>query len=216
MILAAGRGTRMGSLTDHCPKPLLSVGQQTLIEHHIAALAAMGINDVVINISYLADRIRQHLGAGERWSLRLHYSYEPEALETAGGIVKALPLLGSEPFLLVNGDVFLAQGHPQVEPLAAGDLAHLWLVDNPEHHPEGDFGLRQGRVVSTEIDRLTFSGVSLLHPDLFAGMAPGPQRLAPVLQEAINSGRVSGEYWQNAWLDVGTPERLQQARALCG
>lgn len=210
-ILAAGRGERMRPLTDHTPKPLLAVRGKPLIEWHLEKLAAAGVREVVINLGWLGERIPAQLGDGSRFGLSLAYSDEGwPALETGGGIHRALPLLGDQPFLLVNGDVFtdldfaalIARG------LAHGELAHLVLVDNPVQHPEGDFGLSEGRI--TELaPRLTYSGIALLHPALFEGCKPGAFALAPLLRRAIATARVSGEHHAGLWSDVGTVERLQ-------
>lgn len=212
MILAAGFGTRMRPLTDTCPKPLLRVGGRPLIEHHLARLAHAGIEEVVINVSYRAEQIIAALGDGQRFGLTLHYSRETTPLETGGGIQAALPLLGEAPFLLVNGDVW-CDTLPDTQALGAGDLAHLLLVDNPDHHPAGDFALQGGRIVAerTAADgepRLTFSGLSLIHPALVANEPPGAFALAPLLKAAMRQGRISGEHVTGRWVDVGTPERL--------
>jgi MurNAc alpha-1-phosphate uridylyltransferase len=208
MILAAGRGERMRPLTDRMPKPLLPVGGHPLIEHHLHRLAAAGYRDVVINIAWLAAQIRDTLGDGDRFGLRIHYSEETQgALETAGGIRHALPLLGAAPFLVVNSDIWC--DHP-LTPHDPGDaLAHLVLVDNPEQHPQGDFVLRDGRVEDVDGSRLTFSGIGYYRPELFAGLADGPQPLAPLLRRAMAQDLVSGEHHRGTWIDVGTPQRLQ-------
>ncbi len=207
MILAAGRGERMRPLTDSRPKPLLEVGGRSLIEHHLDRLAAAGFTEVVINHAWLGDQIEAALGDGRRYGVRLRYSPEaPGGLETGGGIFQALPVLGARPFLVVNGDTWL--DHPlRGLGLAAGDLAHLVLVDNPPHHPAGDFGLRAGRVVA-QTPTLTFSGLGVYDPELFAPCRPGRFPLAPLLREALAAGRVSGEHHRGAWSDVGTPARL--------
>lgn len=210
MILAAGRGQRMGSLTNDLPKPLLPVAGKPLIEYHLVALASLGITEVVINVSYLGHLIEAQLGDGRRFGVTIRYSHEQQALETAGGIKRALPWLGDEPFLVVNGDVFLPQGLPPLISFSANDLAHLWLTDNPDHNPGGDFALEHGRLTLSS-PKLTYTGISVLHPDLFQHLDHGAQPLAPLLRQAIAESKVSGEYWPNAWLDVGTPERLQQA-----
>ena len=217
MILAAGRGERLRPLTDHTPKPLIEVGDKPLIEHHLERLAAAGITRVVINLAHLGEQIRQHLGSGARWGLTIEYSVEgeraEEALETAGGIRQALDRLGSR-FLLINGDVltdidyadFLRRGLP------ADSLAHLLLVDNPPHNPSGDFALRDGRLETQDDDRLTYSGIGLFRRELFADLPPGRRALGPVLREAIAAGQVTGEHHPGDWLDVGTKERLAEAR----
>ena len=208
MILAAGRGERMRPLTDRTPKPLLPVGGRPLIEHHLRRLAAAGYRDVVINLAWLAVQIRDTLGDGQRFGLRIHYSEETQgALETAGGIRHALPLLGDAPFLVVNGDIWC--DHP-LTPRDPGDaLAHLVLVDNPAQHPQGDFALHDGRVEDIGARRLTFSGIGYYRPELFAGLSDGPQPLAPLLRRTMAQGLVSGEHHRGTWIDVGTPQRLQ-------
>ncbi|GGK02071.1 N-acetylmuramate alpha-1-phosphate uridylyltransferase MurU [Pseudomonas matsuisoli] len=213
MILAAGKGERLRPLTLHTPKPLVRVGDKPLIEYHLDALVAAGITDIVINHAWLGEQIVAHLGDGQRFGARIQYSAEGEPLETGGGIFRALPLLGEEPFLLVNGDIWTDYDVGRVR-LAEGDLAHLVLVDNPAHHPAGDFALRQGRIVDAGEGRLTYSGISVLHPDLFAGCAPGAFKLAPLLRAAMATGRVGGELLRGRWVDVGTHERLAEVDAL--
>ena len=211
MILAAGRGERMRPLSDRIPKPLLEVGGTPLIVRHLQKLAAAGCTEVVINHAHLGDMIEAALGDGGRYGVNIAYSREPHALETAGGIAFALPLLGAEPFVVVNADVYSEFDYARL--LAAGarlgeDDAWLVLVDNPAHHPDGDFALR-GRRVVTDGARLTFSGLAVYRPQLFAGLAPGSRApLAPLLRAAIAAGRAGGDYFEGAWSDVGTPERL--------
>ncbi|MDN6179484.1 MAG: nucleotidyltransferase family protein [Halomonas subglaciescola] len=207
MILAAGLGTRMRPLTDTCPKPLLPVGGKPLIEHHLARLARADIKEVVINVSYRAEQIIRALGDGRRFGITLHYSRESTPLETGGGIQAALPLLGEAPFLLINGDVW-CEALPDTQALGEGDLAHLLLVDNPDHHPQGDFSLQRGRVAADGEPRLTFSGLSLIDPALVANEPRGAFALAPLLKSAMRQGRVSGEHFAGHWVDVGTPARL--------
>jgi len=209
MILAAGLGKRMRPLTDHCPKPLLPVAGKPLIVHHLDRLKRAGINEVVINVSYRAEQIISALGDGSAYQMRIHWSQEASPLETGGGIQQALPLLGDAPFLLVNGDVW-CDYLPSASTLAAGDLAHLVLVDNPTHHPEGDFALHQGRVSPQGEARYTFAGISLIRPELVAGEPPGAFALAPLLKRAMAEHRVSGEHFAGHWVDVGTPERLAE------
>lgn len=210
MILAAGRGERMRPLTDHTPKPLLPAAGKALIEHTIEQLAAAGFVDLVINHAYLGEQIEQRLGDGSRYGACIGYSPEGEqALETAGGIVNALPLLGNDAFLVVNGDI--ATDFPFAElKKQTVDLAHLVLVDNPLHHPQGDFGLDNGQVVDGTAEQFTFSGIGLYRPELFEGIPPGPSKLAPLLRRAIAQGRVSGQKLDGFWMDIGTPERLQE------
>jgi MurNAc alpha-1-phosphate uridylyltransferase len=207
MILAAGRGERMRPLTDHTPKPLLEAGGRSLIGHHLAALARAGVREVVVNHAHLGTQIEQALGDGAAYGLRIRYSPEEVALETGGGIFRALPFLGPDPFIVVNGDVW-TDFDPAGLRLAEGDLAHLVLVDNPAHHPAGDFVLDGERVTDGGGQRLTFSGVGVYRPALFDGCAPGRFPLAPLLRAAIAVGRVSGEHHRGRWVDVGTPERL--------
>jgi len=210
MILAAGRGERMRPLTDHTPKPLLMVAGKPLIVWHIERLAAAGIRRLVINHAHLGAQIEQALGDGSRWGVRIRYSAEGEgrALETGGGIFRALPLLGALPFLVVNGDIWCDADFAALH-LADGLLAHLLLVDNPVHNPDGDFHLdAAGRIHATGEPRLTFSGIGIYHPALFVACEPGAFPLAPLLRQAMATGRVSGERHPGRWVDVGTPERL--------
>ncbi|HUG73808.1 MAG TPA: nucleotidyltransferase family protein [Steroidobacteraceae bacterium] len=217
MLLAAGRGERMRPLTDVCPKPLLPVAGKPLILWQLQRLAAAGYSEVVINLSWLGEQIAAVLGDGSRHGVSIAYSREPSAaLETGGGIFNALPLLGSEPFLLVNGDVFCDADFSALR-LATGDLAQLLLVANPDHHPRGDFWLTQsGRIVMQQADaaqRLTYSGLAVLRPELFAGAMPGRFPLLPWLERAREAGRLGGQRHAGAWLDVGTPERLARLDA---
>ncbi|MGE6605711.1 N-acetylmuramate alpha-1-phosphate uridylyltransferase MurU [Halomonas sp. NPDC076908] len=207
MILAAGLGKRMRPLTNHCPKPLLPVAGKPLIVHHLERLRDAGIHEVVINVSYRADQIVDALGDGSAYGVRIHWSHETTPLETGGGIQKALPLLGKAPFLLINGDVW-CDALPIFQALKEPDLAHLMLVDNPSHHPNGDFGFNEGRVNQTDTPRLTFAGISVIHPKLLVGQPEGAFALAPLLRAAMDENRVSGEYFTGYWVDVGTPERL--------
>lgn len=210
MILAAGKGERMRPLTLHTPKPLLPVAGKALIEYHIEALAAAGITELVINHAWLGRQVEQALGNGSRYGVSIAYSPETEPLETGGGIRHALPLLGSEPFIVVNGDVWTDYDFSRLA-WQGDDLAHLVLVTNPAHHPEGDFVLAGGRVCAGGAGRLTYSGIAMLHPQLFADSAPGAFRLAPLLRRAMEQSRVSGEHFAGRWLDVGTVERLAEA-----
>ena len=220
MILAAGRGERMKSLTDLTPKPLLPVGRQPLVGWHLTRLAAAGFTDIVINTAWLGAQLPARLGDGAEWGVQIRYSHEgATGLETAGGIATALPLLGDSPFLVVNGDVLTDIDFAALRAVAPGldgitRLAHLVLVPNPEHNPNGDFALdEEGRV--HDAPGLTFSGIGAYHPALFANTpANTPAKLAPLLRAAMARGQVSGEIWQGQWLDVGTPARLEDARAL--
>ena len=211
MILAAGRGERLRPLTDHTPKPLLQAGGKPLIVWQLEKLAAAGFREVVINHAHLGGQIEQALGDGSRWGLRIRYSAEGQALETGGGICKALPLLGKGPFLVINGDVFTDLEYAGLV-LAEGDLAHLVLVDNPPHHPQGDFVLQQGRVQAQGEPRLTFSGIGVYDARLFADCRPEPFPLAPLLRRAMAKGLVSGAHHGGYWLDVGTVERYQELK----
>lgn len=213
MILAAGRGERMRPLTDTMPKPLLQVGGQALIEYHIESLHDAGIIEVVVNHAWLGEQITQYLGNGSQYGVQIQYSDESSgALETAGGIVKALPLLGDEPFLVVNGDVFTDYIYANL-PQQLDGLAHLVMVDNPPQHPNGDFFLDNGRLLAEGKPCLTFSGIGLYDPKLFAGHQPGALPLAPILREAMARGEISGEHYTGQWLDIGTPERLAELDA---
>lgn len=209
MILAAGHGKRMRPLTEHTPKPLLSVGGQPLIVWHIKRLKAAGYTEMVINIAWLGYQIPETLGDGSQWGVNIQYSDEQAegALETAGGIVKALPLLGSEPFLIINGDVWCDYDFPAYT-LAANDLAHLILVNNPEHNPNGDFALQHQRLLNEGDVKYTFSGIGYYRPELFASLAHGKRPLAPLLRTAIDQDRISGQHYAGDWRDIGTPERL--------
>lgn len=208
MILAAGRGERMRPLTDRTPKPLLKVGGKPLIVWHLERLAKAGFIDIVINHAYLGEQIEQSLGDGSAWRLNIEYSPETKALETAGGVVNAMPLLGDAPFLVVNGDVFAEIDFAALQ-LIAPSLAHLVMVDNPPQHPDGDFALVAGKVTDLANDKLTFSGVGVYHPDLFKDVKRGQAaKLAPLLRSAMNKGLVTGEHYQGIWHDIGTPERL--------
>ena len=214
MILAAGLGERMRPLTDHTPKPLLPVAGLPLIEHHIRRLAQAGFVDLVINVSHLADKIREFCGDGARWGVKIQYSPEQAPLETAGGIHRALPLLGDEPFLVVNGDIWIDYPFERLyrRDLALWAGAHLVLTDNPPQHPLGDFTLADGGQVNyrePEKAGLTYCGVGIFSAAFFAGVQPGKLPLRPLLDEAIGAGQLSGEYYRGDWEDVGTPERLQ-------
>lgn len=205
----------MRPLTDHTPKPLLQAGGKPLIVWHIERLVRAGITDLVINHAHLGMQIEQGLGDGSRFGARIHYSDEGTALETAGGIAFALQLLGKEPFAVVNGDIYcdydFSHLTARIAALAnSNDMAHLVLVDNPEHNPKGDFGLCEGRVTTLPAS-YTFSGIGLYRPSLFASIPRGAKApLAPLLREQIASGRVSGEHYRGIWVDVGTPQRLDE------
>lgn len=217
MILAAGRGERMRPLTDTTPKPLLEVGGKPLIVWHLKALVQAGIKEVVINHAWLGEQIEAVLGDGRAYDIQIHYSPEtPAALETAGGIIQALPLLGHDPFLVINGDIWCDYSYENLvaQPLAAGVLAHLLMVDNPPQHPEGDFVLDKGLLGTEGTARLTFSGIGIYSSAFFAGLAEGHRPLAPLLKKAMKAAKVSGEHYSGSWFDIGTPARLQQLDTL--
>jgi MurNAc alpha-1-phosphate uridylyltransferase len=224
MILAAGRGERMRPLTDHCPKPLLQVGGKALIVWHLERLAKTGFREIVVNHAHLGSMIEQQLGDGRAWGVRIAYSPEPPgALETAGGIVNAMSLLGAdasdEPFLVINGDIWCDWDCARASMLATAmaqrnDLAHLVMVANPPQHPQGDFALVYGRLSDAGTPRYTFSGIGLYDPRLFAGLVPGaPAKLAPLLRAAMAENRVGGDLYDGCWVDVGTPQRLAELDA---
>ncbi len=217
MILAAGRGERMRPLTDTTPKPLLTIGGKYIILLTIFKLQQAGITDLVVNISHLAEKIEAALGDGAAHGVRIRYSFEREALETAGGIAWALPLLDAKPFIVVNSDVYSDYDFSglckRAQALTVERPAHLVLVDNPAHHPQGDFALHEG-VVSQTGARLTFSGIGAYHPALFADIPHGAKaRLAAQLEGPIAAGCVTGEHFRGEWNDVGTPQRLAELDA---
>jgi MurNAc alpha-1-phosphate uridylyltransferase len=222
MILAAGRGERMRPLTDRCPKPLLKVGGQALIVWHLQRLASAGLRDIVINHAWLGEQLIEHLGDGRRWGVTLHYSAETTALETAGGIAQALPLLGDAPFLVLNGDIWCDWDVRRAPDIAAVMKARNWwswsiLVDNPPHHPRGDFtleGERLGLPHDPRAATLTFSGIGIYDPRLLAEITPGAAApLAPLLRAAAAAGRAGAEHHTGQWVDVGTPQRLAELQA---
>lgn len=210
MILAAGRGERMGELTKHTPKPLLRVGKHYLIEYSILNFVRAGIRDIVINISYQAELIKQALGTGERYGAKLYYSEEPERLETGGGIFNALPLLGSEPFIVVSCDIVTDYPLQQL-PKQPDSLAHLVMVTNPSYHPKGDFGLRADGRLDLELKpTYTFGNICVFKPALFAGCEAGHFRLTKLLIPAILNHQLSGEHYEGLWYNVGTPDDLAE------
>ncbi|OQR33810.1 mannose-1-phosphate guanylyltransferase [Pseudomonas sp. Bc-h] len=214
MILAAGKGERLRPLTLHTPKPLVRAGGVPLIEYHLRALQVAGFTDVVINHAWLGQQIEDYLGDGQRLGLNIRYSPEGEPLETGGGIFRALPLLGDEPFLVVNGDIWTNCDFTALNAPIKG-LAHLVLVDNPLHHPAGDFALVGGEVRDdANLPRLTYSGIAVLHPQLFAGCSDGAFKLAPLLRDAMAKGLVTGEHFTGRWVDVGTHERLAEVEQI--
>jgi len=224
MVLAAGIGKRMLPLTEKVPKPLLEVAGQTLIEWQIRRLAKAGVRDLVVNLHHLGSLIESHLGNGAELGVAITYSHEDVLLETAGGIKHALSLLGDEPFILCNGDVWSDFDYRQLlaDGLTEGRLAHLVLVPNAAHHPEGDFWLGKNGMLSatgaegmkeakeTWVGKYTYAGIALLSPALFNDLPAGPQPLAPLLLKAMAAGKVSGQLFEGEWMDVGTPERLAQ------
>jgi len=212
MILAAGRGERMRPLTDHTPKPLLKVHDKPLIVWHIERLKRAGITQLVINHAHLGEQIEQTLGDGSSLGVSILYSLEGTALETGGGIARALPLLGEKPFLVVNGDVWTDVDYTALA-LDEDDLAHLVLVNNPSHNPKGDFALNNDRVTSDGSNKLTFSGVGLYQPSLFVAQPEERFPLAPLLREAMSLNKVSGFHHRGVWMDIGTPERLAEINA---
>lgn len=211
MILCAGLGTRMRPLTNNTPKPLLKVGGKPLIVWHIEKLAKAGFKEIIINIAYLGYKIRDYLGDGSRYGVDIFYSDEQEegALETAGGIVKALPLLGDSLFLVINGDIWCDYPYNSLFNLE-NNLAHLILVPNPPQHPNGDFGLQEGMVVRRKENCYTFSGIGYYNPLLFKSLSYGKQPLAPLLIESMGRGEVGGEVYLGEWRDIGTPKRLEE------
>lgn len=222
MILAAGRGERMRPLTDRVPKPLINAAGRPLISHLIERLARAGFTDLVVNVSHLADQIERGLGDGSRYGVRIVYSREEEALETGGGIAYALPLLGSGPFVVVNSDIYCDFDFSRLATVAAAldsaaDCAHLVLVDNPPHHPGGDFSLSGGRISADGQRKLTFSGIGAYVPELFANVTRGSRcQLAALLKPAMARGAVGGEHHPGLWMDVGTPERLAELERILG
>lgn len=212
MLLAAGRGERLRPLTDRQPKPLLEVAGKPLLVWQLENLQRAGVSEVVVNLAWLGEQIAEALGDGSRWGLTLHYSREPAAaLETAGGIRLALDLLGDEPFILANADVWTRFDFASLPRIPDG-LAHLVLVPNPDHHPQGDFALTAGRVDAQGVLRHTYAGIAVFKPALFAQLARGVRApLAPLLRAAMHEGAVSGELFTGPWIDVGTPARLEAA-----
>ena len=213
MILAAGRGERMRPLTDTTPKPLLKVDEHCLIEHHIFNLKKAGFTDLVINTAWLAEKIHKKLGDGSDYGVSISYSDEGEALDTGGGIKRALPLLGEENFLVVNGDVWCDYDYKNLPILKNSCFAHLLLVDNPEQHPAGDFGIKDGLLSNEENKKKTYSGIGIYSPKLFT-QHEDRFPLGPVLRTAAEKNIISAEYYDGFWLDIGTPERLENLQKL--
>ena len=223
MILAAGLGTRMRPLTDHTPKPMLRVAGKPLIEHHMRRLVTAGFRDIVINHAYLGEQIENYLGDGKEFGAHIDYSREGEPLDSGGGIFRALPLLGSEPFVALNADVWTDYPLQQLLSLRTAvdgknRLAHLVLTDNPPQHPQGDFYLSSDGVVhaQSENKKLTWTGIRVMHPNLFDGCSDGVFSIVPLLKKAMAEGLIGGEYYSGLWVDVGTPERLVEVNRVAG
>lgn len=221
MILAAGRGERMRPLTDSLPKPLIPVAGKPLIQHHLENLRAAGVHQFVINLGWLGDRIHEALGNGAKLGVHIRYSKEGwPALESGGGIFRALPLLGADPFIVVNGDVYADYPWPklvqQAHRLPPEVLAHLVLVPNPEHNPQGDFALEVDRITNAEAGRYTFSGISIHRPEFFEGCTGGHFPLLPLWRKAAEQGCMTGEVYRGLWSDVGTRERLAKLERRLG
>ena len=212
MILAAGRGKRMGNLTQNCPKPLLKVKGKCLIDWHLSKLCEAGFKDVVINVSYLSKKIIEFVGDGSNWQINISISEEMEALETAGGIKKAIKYLGDGPFVVINADIFSNYDYKNltIRSLRNGSMGYLVLVNNPEHNLEGDFGLMDDGTLTMNSDRLlTFSGIAIYDPKFFSELTLGSKiKLSPILEIAINKKCIQGELFEGVWSDIGTPERL--------
>jgi MurNAc alpha-1-phosphate uridylyltransferase len=209
MILAAGRGERLRPLTDRIPKPLIEVAGKPLLEHHIQALSESGFTEIVINQGHLGDQLPAVIGDGGRWGVTVHWSNEqPEALETGGGIYKALPLLGPSPFLVVNADIWTDYPFKRLRAVKC-DWAHLVMIPNPAFKPQGDFALMQGRVRDHGGKKQTFSGIAVYHPRLFKGCTPGKFSVVPLLRATMENHLVTGELYEGRWVDIGTPERLR-------
>lgn len=213
MILAAGMGNRMRPLTLHTPKPLLEVGGKPLIVWHIEKLQKIGVQEIVINTAWLGEKLADALGDGSQFGVKILWSHEGEGLETAGGIINALSLLGNAPFILVNGDVWTTMDFAPLLNVQLQDaLAHLVLVENPVQHPQGDFTLSENKAYTFEQaqsgENLTYSGVAVMHPQMFVGLESGKRPLAPLLKQAMQQEKISAQKLQGVWVDVGTPERL--------
>ncbi len=212
MLLAAGRGARCRPVTDHTPKPLLSIGNTSLIEHLLAQLKEAGFTQVVINLGHLGQKLYTTLGDGHRYGVAIEYSWEDPVLETAGGVIQALPLLGNAPFIVVSADLWTDYpfAHLKDVVLAPGFLAHTVLVPNPPHHPAGDFSLEGQTVILRSGTTYNYAGIGLYHPDFFAGCTPGVRSLGPMLATAVQEGQVQGERYTGLWVNVGTLDILEQ------
>jgi len=213
IILSAGRGERLRPLTDKTPKPLLKAGKFRLIEYTLQSLVKAGFDDIIINTAHLAEQFPAVLGDGHHYDAKITYSSEQEGgLETAGGIINALPLLGEEPFLVVNGDIWTDYPFAQLHQLSLNNqyLGHLVLVKNPDHNPQGDFALSSGLIKQDTAIKYTYSGIAVYHPALFSGLEVQRLPLKPLLLNAINKGQLRGERYHGQWSDIGTIERLQQ------
>jgi len=209
MILAAGRGERLRPLTDEIPKPLIKVAGMSLIEYHLDNLADAGFKEVIINTAWHAEKIHEKLGDGKKYGVRIQYSDEGKALETAGGIINALPLLGDEPFLVVNGDIWCDFDFSELNGLEKNRQAHLILVDNPDHNENGDFALHDGLIKNTGKTMYTYSGIGIYSAVFFAEQQPGALPLAPILRKKCDQDLVTGQFYEGLWTDVGTIDRLQ-------
>ena len=211
MILAAGRGSRMGNLSDDCPKVLLPIAGKAIIDYHLENLARAKVTDVVINLWYLPEQIRAHVGDGSRYGLNVQYSPETELLGMGGGVYNALPYLGDEPFIVVSGDMWTQYEYAQL-PILTTQQAHLVLTPNPPFHPQGDYGLIDGIVQPRSDNNVNFAGVGVYHPDLFRAVGAGNYGIVPVLETAIAAGNVSGEYFTGPWANLNTPDDLANVR----
>lgn len=212
MILAAGRGERLRPLTDHTPKPLVEVAGQTLISYHLQHLAQAGFREVVINIAHLGEKIKMAVGDGSQWGLQIHYSAEPEnALDTGGGIRQALQWLGNTPFAVINADIFTDYPMARLRAVKCNH-AHVIMVANPAHHPQGDWGINVGRMDPDGEPRFTFSGISVYHPHFFESTDAGRFSVVPMLVDAARQKHITAELYRGIWHDIGTPERLQNLR----
>lgn len=210
MILAAGRGERLRPLTDETPKPLIKVVGRSLIEYHLINLANSGFKEIIINTAWLADKIHQQLGDGNRYGVSITYSDEGTALETAGGIINALPLLGKEPFMVINGDIWCDFDFATLPELHNNTQAHLVLVNNPEHNPSGDFAIENDLIRNKGNIMNTYSGIGIFSSEFFAQQKPGATPLAPIIRKKCDKDLVSGQLHEGSWTDVGTLERLQE------